>query len=535
MAINIPIVTQFDNKGIKKAMDGFSKLENNAKKASSALKKVGQAAVIGFAAVGAAIAGAAYAGWDFAKAAMEDEKSAALLANALKNTTKATDAQIKSTEDFISKMSLASGVADDELRPALATIARSTKSLSKAQKLLGTAQNIAAATGKPLAQTAKAVAAAYAGQFGQLKKLSPEIAKLIKGGASVDQVFAALDKTFKGASDTAANTTAGRMARLKVAFDEIKESIGYFLLPVLGTLADFLTNTVAPAFEEFQKQVKKDGFVTTLKDYITRGLTWLVTDGIPTAVKKAKEFADAFVKWIKPRWKPFLTALGVFLKRFGRWIVDDFIPWIGKNFPKWVQAFSDWFEKNAEPMMKGLIKAFIAIELWMLTKGYPMFIKLGAIILVALVKGMVSNTFTVIKAVGNILLDLAKQAGSKAIDAGKSLGKSLVNGMISGLNLLIDQINSMLEIKVNLPFGKSYTFNPKDIPHIPKLAEGGIVTSPTLALIGEAGPEAVVPLSGNNTPMGGGITINISTGVGDPVAIGREVQRVMAAYSRRAA
>jgi hypothetical protein len=57
-----------------------------------------------------------------------------------------------------------------------------------------------------------------------------------------------------------------------------------------------------------------------------------------------------------------------------------------------------------------------------------------------------------------------------------------------------------------------------DVPDIPMLANGGIVSSPTLAMIGERGPEAVVPLTGNNTPsMGNNVTINVNGG--DPNAV----------------
>ncbi len=69
---------------------------------------------------------------------------------------------------------------------------------------------------------------------------------------------------------------------------------------------------------------------------------------------------------------------------------------------------------------------------------------------------------------------------------------------------------------------------------VPELAEGGIVDRPTLAMIGERGPEAVVPLTGNAAAGWGHITVNITTGVGDPVAIGREVDRVLRAYRGRA-
>lgn len=117
------------------------------------------------------------------------------------------------------------------------------------------------------------------------------------------------------------------------------------------------------------------------------------------------------------------------------------------------------------------------------------------------------------------------------IDLGKKLGKAVANGAIGGLNKIIDGFNDLLEFKISLPFGKSFTVNAPDIPHIPALAAGGIVTSPTLALIGEAGPEAVVPLSKMDSM--GGPTFVIQTGVGDPVAIGREIERVMQRYQRR--
>jgi SLT domain-containing protein len=69
---------------------------------------------------------------------------------------------------------------------------------------------------------------------------------------------------------------------------------------------------------------------------------------------------------------------------------------------------------------------------------------------------------------------------------------------------------------------------------ITALATGGIVKAPQIALIGEAGPEAVIPLNRlADFGMGGGINITVQAGVGDPVAIGREVQKVMAAYDRR--
>ena len=540
--LSIPIVSSFDNKGIKKAQAGFSKLEDNAKRASATLRRVGQAATVGFAAVGVAASAAAYAAFNFAKAAVEDEKAAALLAQSLKTTTKATDAQIAATEKWISTQALATGVADDELRPAFSQIARATKDITKAQKLLGTAQNISAATGKPLAATARAVAQAYAGQFGALKKLSPEVAALIKGGASAEEVFAQLDKTFAGAAETAANTTAGKFQRFQIAVDELKEGIGALLLPVLGKLSEFLIKNVIPAFDKFQDAVKKDGFAKALGAYIKNGLDWLVNDGIPLMAKKVVEFNKAFIDYMAPRWKPLAKALGDLLVRFANWMTQVAYPWIAREVPKAFKAFSEWFDKNSEVIVNGVAMLLAAVGVWIATDGAPAAAQVAAALFTAMFKFNVSMTKTVIKEFLRVIGLIKDEIQNKGLELGGALGKGIANGVIAGINKAIDAINSLIDKAI----GASAALGPAGfivgkvvggkakIPHIPALAEGGIVSSPTLALIGEAGPEAVVPLDRMNS-MGGGVNITIQAGVGDPVAIGREVKRVMDAYNRRAA
>ena len=69
---------------------------------------------------------------------------------------------------------------------------------------------------------------------------------------------------------------------------------------------------------------------------------------------------------------------------------------------------------------------------------------------------------------------------------------------------------------------------------IPKMAEGGIVSKPTLALIGEAGPEAVVPLSKMNAGGGGDVNINVTGGLATSAEIGQSVVNALRAYSRSA-
>ena len=90
MAINIPIITDFDSRGIKKAEKAFAEISKAGTKVGTSLKNA-------LLPVGVALGGLAVAGAKFAMAAAEDQTSAALLARQLKVTTKATDAQVKAT------------------------------------------------------------------------------------------------------------------------------------------------------------------------------------------------------------------------------------------------------------------------------------------------------------------------------------------------------------------------------------------------------------------------------------------------------
>ena len=226
MAISIPIIAEFTGDGIAKARKEFAQLEGAGKKAQFAIRKAAIPAAAALSAVGAAL-------FDATKGAMEDAAAQDLLANNLRKTTKATDAQIAANEDWISTQGQLLGVADDQLRPALAKLARATGDVTQAQKLATQAMDIAAATGKPLETVVSALEKAYGGNMTALSRLAPEYRQLIKDGASFEEVMAKLAATTGGAATEAANTAAGRMKRLSLAVDETKESIGAALLPAV--------------------------------------------------------------------------------------------------------------------------------------------------------------------------------------------------------------------------------------------------------------------------------------------------------------
>ena len=235
MSVKIPIVSTFDPAGIEKAVNQFKKLETASDKAQFALKKA-------FIPASAALAGLAVAAVSAAKAAAQDQAAQAQLANQLKNTTNATDAQIRANEEFVSTISMSAAVADDELRPALASLVRGTGDLGKAQDLLKISLDTAAGTGKSLAEVSDAVSKAFGGNTKAIKSLSPELFALIKDGASADQVMTQLSKTFGGAAATSANSAEGQFRKFGIAMGELKETIGTALLPVATKFIGFLTD-----------------------------------------------------------------------------------------------------------------------------------------------------------------------------------------------------------------------------------------------------------------------------------------------------
>ena len=233
MALSIPIVSEFDGKGIDKAIKEFKQLETVGEKAQFAIKKAAIPAAAAITAVAGALGLAA-------KAAAEDEQQQAILANTMQNVVGATDATVAATEDMISAMSRATGTADSELRPAFAALLTGTKNVGEATDALSLAQDIAISTGSDLGSVSDALAKAYGGNMKGLQALSPEMKGMIKDGASLDTVMMALNDNFGGAAAKSANTAAGQFKILKNSLAETQESIGAGLLPVLQKVLPYL-------------------------------------------------------------------------------------------------------------------------------------------------------------------------------------------------------------------------------------------------------------------------------------------------------
>ena len=442
MAITIPIITEFAGAGIDKAVKQFKQLETAGEKASFAIKKAAVPAA-------AALAGLATVGLDFAKAAAEDAQSAALLARQLKNSTLATDKQIAANEKFITSVSMSAAVADDELRPALQKLATGTGSLELSQKLLGTALNVSAATGKSVVDVADALSKGYAGNMKALKSLSPELAAMIKDHASFDEVTTRLDSNYKGMAETVANSAGGSFKKLGIALSETKESIGAALLPVVQLMADKFVVIGQLAQEN-------SGLFVTLG---------LVIGGIALAVVAVNTAMKIYTAYTK------LAAAATWL---------------------WNAALA------ANPIV--LVGIAIAALVAGLVIAYNKFDSF---------RNLVDTLFDGMKTGFKVVVDVIRGYINTLV----GFYKGLFNGIADIWNNTVGKLSFKIPGWVPGIGGKGF-----EVPQIPKLAEGGIVTGPTIAMIGERGPEAVIPLSDRNAPaMGNNITINVNGG--DPNAV----------------
>jgi hypothetical protein len=267
--------------------------EKEVKGFGDKLGEFGKKAAVAFTV--AAAAAAAYAGKllvDGVKAAIEDEKANAKLAATLKNVTGATNNQIDSVLAYTRATELATGVTEDELRPSLNRLAIATGDVKKATDLQKIALDVAAGSGKGLEAVSQALAKAYEGNTASLGRLGIGLSSAKLSTMSFEEITKSLSETFKGQADVAANTLQGRMDRLRLAFEDVRDTVGEKLLPIIEKIVNFFLNDAGPAvdgirrkFEPLTKALKdnKDEF-TAIWNFLNKYIVPILTGALKGAV-----------------------------------------------------------------------------------------------------------------------------------------------------------------------------------------------------------------------------------------------------------
>jgi phage-related protein len=471
MAIpKVKITFDADLDGLRKGVNGAS---SEVSGFGDKVAKFGKMAGAAFAAAG--VAAAAYAGKlliDGVKSAIADEAAQAKLATTLENVTGATTKQIAAVESQITKTSLLTGLTDDELRPSFERLLRATKDSDAALKLQTVAIDVAAGSGKSLEAVTNAMSKAAEGNTGSLAKLGIGLTSAQLKTMSMEEITAQLATTFGGQASEKADTFAGKMDRLKVAFDEGKETVGSFVLDAITPMVSGFVNTVIPAVQKLSEELgpKLTPIFQTLTGYIR----------------------DYVIPTFQAIWQ-FIT---------------EFV----------IPAFS----KALTPVIDGLRSAFEKVTS-KIAENEDKFKPLLALFKV--IATFVRDVYAPV--IGKILGTAFDVLGS-AISFVIGLFANLVSVVNSAFNAIKNIVNFIKNNPVTQAIGGAI-----DNIFGGGRANGGPVSSGTSYLVGERGPELFVPnASGKIIPngggSGGGATINLTVnGAIDPEGTARTIVDVL--------
>ena len=232
--IAIKFLTEFDGKALAKGEKGLKSFAVMAKKVAGTL--------------GVALSAAALVKYSktAVKAFAADEKAAKSLGQTLKNTGNLVAG--KGANSFIDQLQRATGVADDQLRPALQSLLNSTGDYATSTKALNLALDISAGTTKDVGTVSNALAKAYAGNTTALSKLGTGLSKATLKTGNMAAITETLQRLFTGQAGIAAETYAGKMERLQIATSEASETIGGALAQSFVILAG--TSEIATATKQ---------------------------------------------------------------------------------------------------------------------------------------------------------------------------------------------------------------------------------------------------------------------------------------------
>ncbi len=315
-------------------------------------------------------------------------------------------------------------------------------------------------------------------------------------------------------------------------------------------------------------------------------IDWIV-EVAPKALRKLQELGAAFISWIVPLIPGIINKLGEWAAAIWDWIANTGAPKAAEKLGELAAAFLDWIGPVVKDLLKNLPKIVAAIVEFIATEAIPKIVKVAGKLAEKLVPALLRFAGEVLEGLGGAFADIGSaikekagelatlfydnaiqpiidfftnlggdigrafvNIGNYAEDQAKRFGESIKDAVMKPINFIGDLVGAALDVVVNT-FKSVYNtladlwnstigkfevkvpgWVPKiggkgfEMPDLPKLAEGGIVTSATIAMIGEAGPEAVIPLS-KMGQMGGNITINMAPG-----ASGEDVVHALQNYMR---
>lgn len=477
---------------IGKVNSALGDQQTAAQKAHAGIRKAAIPAAIALTAITAAAI-------DSTKAALQDQAAQEKLASQLGRVTDATKPQIDAVDAYITKMEFATGVADDDLRPALGKLATATGDISSAQKELQIALDVSAQTGKSLDSVSTALAKGYTGQTTALNRLVPGLDQAVIKSKDMTKVNQELADLTGGAAADAASTAAGQYQIWGVRMQELKESLGAGLIPVVEAFLP-LVNKATQFVSEHTRAVQ-----------VVVGVIAALAGGILIANAALKAYAAvqvivkvATAAWTAAQWllNAALDAnpIGLVIIAVAALVAGLIVAYkTSATFRGIVAAALNAVEAAARAVagaFQSVLGAAQAAFNWV-TGHWKValfaFGPLGAAI------AAIADNFDAIKR--------AAVAAFDAITSGVGAAIGAIRSAISWVDSLLDKISRI------------------HVPHI---------SIPGLGSIGLAAPgtPAAATRAGATTSSAGGTTVNVYGAI-DPEGTARAIERVLRQHNRR--
>lgn len=294
------------------------------------------------------------------------------------------------------------------------------------------------------------------------------------------------------------STTLNNMCTLWTTFwTDIQSGIETWGQPIIdgitGIFNSIWQDAVDPAIQLISKAwADFSGTLVTLWDKHGKPL-----------IDNVGEFATKIIEYFQKIWDDILEPIITPFLETLSWLWD-------KHIKQMIANVGDFVGKLINGALEIYNKFIQPIQLWIMDKLAPVWAYLSNLIIgvlgtvISFISDTVSRIFKCLGGIIDFIVGVFTGNWKKAWEGVKSIFGSAFDALVAlakfPLNLIIDGINSFIAglNKIKVPNwvpvvgGKSI-----NLPKIPKLARGGVVDSPTITMVGEAGKEAVMPLERN--------------------------------------
>ena len=343
-----------------------------------------------------------------------------------------------------------------------------------------------------------------------------------------------------GVVGTQAKAIEGLSDKLSIFKNRLLVKIAPIAERVFDSVVGFV-DRMGPALDTITRTVEEKGLAGALGSFLVDGWNWLKDTGLPWMGSKLAAGTDFLWEWVKDKKDPFINGLSRWLSEGWVYLRDTGMPFLGDKLKGAGDILVDWIHEAIPKLGTNLGKWVGATNQWMNTEGVPAALgwaesiaeQFGQWVPMA-IEGLGEGIQNWIEQMGTDLASGEGEAGESWISFGTKMGIAFTKGLVAGLlrtdiiSGQIDQIQGGWEQVWGAASGAASgagnflsNLNPFSGPFA-RGATGGIVTRPTMSLIGEAGPEAVIPLNqmpgasplGMGGGMGGGMVININMPTG---------------------